>query len=91
MLEVVAGHVLRQRSAELHDLAGCDDDLEPRHPGSGDPVLVGVRATGVGGDVPADLRLLGRARIGREEKASFAREPPYLARPETGLDVDPPE
>ncbi len=50
-----------------------------------------MRAAGVAGDVAADLRLLGRAGIGREAKAVLAREPVDLAGRHSGLDVDPPK
>ena len=79
-LQVVAGHVLADRSADLDDLAGRDDRLQPGHPGARDPVLEGVRTAGVGGDVAADLRLLGGAGIGREEEAVLARQPADLGR-----------
>ena len=72
-LQVVAGHVLADRPADRDDLAGRHDRLQPGHPGARDPVLEGVRAAGVGGDVAADLRLLGGAGIGREEEAVLAR------------------
>src|SRR5690349_23566578 len=35
-----------------------------------------VRAAGVGGDVPADLRRLRGARVGREDEPALAHPPP---------------
>ena len=50
-----------------------------------------MRPAGVRGDVAADLRLLGRARVGREQQAALAREPPDVAGRHARLDVHPPE
>ena len=47
------------------------------------PVLERVRAAGVGGHVAADLRLLGRARVGRQP------EPALRARRRTSAVVMP--
>jgi hypothetical protein len=49
-----------------------------------------MRAACVGGDVAADLRLLGRPRIGREQQAVLARKAAHGARPEACLDADAP-
>ncbi len=90
-LQVIAGHVLADRAADLDDLAGWDDRLQPGHPGARDPVLEGVRTAGVRGDVSADLRLLGGAGIGRKEEAVLARQPADLGRAQPRLDADPPQ
>ena len=91
VLHVVARNVLAQRAADVDDLAGRDHDLDPRHPVAGDAVLERVRAAGVAGDVAADLRDLGRARVGREAEAALAREPLHVAGRDARLDVHPPE
>ena len=90
-LQVVAGDVLADRAAERDDLAGRDDGLDPGHPVAGDAVLEGVRPAGVARDVAADLRDLGRARVGREAQAVLAREPLDVAGRDAGLDVHAPE
>src|SRR5947209_4216521 len=58
-LEVVPGHVLADRAADGDGFTGREDGLEPGDPRAGDAVLERVRAAGVGGDVAAELRLLG--------------------------------
>ena len=58
---------------------------------AGDAVLERVRPAGVAGDVAADLRDLGRARVGREAQAALAREPLDVAGRDACLDVHPPE
>ncbi len=68
-----------------------DDDLEPTHPRTGDAVLERVRATRVRRDVAADLRILRRARVGREEETALAHQTAEVGRPQTGLDLDSPE
>ena len=50
-----------------------------------------MRAARVGGDVAADLRLLGRTGVGREEQAVLAREPAHVGGRHPGLDLHPPE
>ena len=66
-------------------------DLEPGHPVAGDPVLEGVRAAGVAGDVAADLGDLGRARVGREAQAALACESLDVAGGDARFDVHAPE
>src|SRR5206468_8699017 len=61
------------------------------HPGAGHAVLEGVGPARVGGDVPTDLRLLGRAGVGRVEKAALPGPAAQGSRRHPGLDGDPPD
>ena len=91
-LQVVAGDVLAHRAADRRSSSpGGTTASRPVTQRAGDAVLEGVRAAGVRGDVAADLRLLGGARVGREQQAVLAREAPQLARAHARLDVDPPQ
>ena len=91
MLQVVARDVLPQRATELDDLSRRHDDLEPCHPCAGDAVLERVRTARIRRDVAADLRLLGRAWIGREEQTALARDAAQLRGAHTRVDLDAPE
>ena len=89
--EVVAGDVLPDRAADADELPGRDDDLDARHPVARDAVLEGVRPARVGGDVAADLRLLGGTGVGREEEAVLAREPAHVRGRDARLGLHPPD
>src|SRR6266550_2541662 len=91
MREVVPGDVFSQRAAQLHELAGRNDHLEPGHPLAGDAVLERVRPTSVRGDVAADLRLLGGARIWSKQQAALACDPPQFGSAKPRLDLDAPQ
>ena len=82
---------MRIGTAHRDDLAGWQNCFEPRDPGAGDAVFEGVRAAGVCSDVAADLRLLGRPGIRREEETALADDAAQLGGPEACLDEDPPE
>jgi hypothetical protein len=88
--QVVAGDVLADRAAERDHLAAGEHRLEPRHPRPRHAVLEGVRPARVGRDVAADLRLLTGARVGREQQAVLAREPPHVRGAQARLDAHPP-
>ena len=90
-LQIEARDVLANRTADRDDLTGRQDRFQPRDPRAGDAVLERVRAAGVGRYVPADLGLLGRAGIRREEEAAFTNDAAELRSPETCLDPDAPE
>ena len=90
-LEVIPRDVLRGPAADLHELARRKHHLHARDPGAGDAVLERVRAAGVGGDVAADLRLLGCARIRREEQPVLARQALHVARADAGLGEHAPQ
>ena len=88
--QVVPRDVLAHRTPDAQQLAGRDDGLEPRHPRARDAVLEAVRTAGVRRDVAADLRLLGRARIGREAQAVLTCEPAHGVRRDSGVDLHAP-
>ena len=88
--QVIARDVLADRPADFDHLAACEDRLEAGHPGAGRAVLEGVRSAGVGRDVAADLRLLGRARVGREEQPVLTRQTADVGGCQARLDADPP-
>ena len=90
-LQVVPGDVLAHRAAHRDHLARRDDRLETGHPAARDAVLERVRAACVRGDVAADLGLLRRAGIGREEQAALARQQLDALRAHARLDVHPPQ
>ena len=90
-LEVVAGDILCGPAADVHELAWSEHDLDTGDPGAGDAVLERVRPAGVGGDVAADLRLLGRAGVGAEEQPVLAREALHVACAHAGLGEHPPQ
>ena len=90
-LEVVAGDVLAHRAADPDELAGREHELEPGDPGARHPVLERVRPAGVGGDVAADLRLLGGAGIGRKQQPVLARAAPQVSGDHARLDRAAPQ
>ncbi len=79
-LQVVAGHVLADRAADARSAPPARRPPPARSPSA--PVTPYLNACGparVRGDVAADLRLLGALRVGREEQAALACEPPDVA------------
>src|SRR5207249_3015981 len=90
-LQVVAGHVLSTWSAETHDLSRGDHRFQAGHPAAGHAVLEGMRTARVGGEIAADLRLLGRSRVGWKEQAALAHDAAKLGGAEPRLDPDPPQ
>ena len=67
--QVVAGDVLAQRRRPRRiSSPGATTASSPADPAAGHAVLERARAARVGGHVAADLRLLGRARVGREQQ-----------------------
>ena len=90
-LDVVPRDVFADRPADVHDLAGRDHRLEPGDPVPRHAVFEGVGATGVARDVAADLRDLGRARVGGEAEAALACEPLHVSGRDARLDVHAPE
>ena len=90
--EVVAGDVLPDRAADARRARpGATTTSTPGHPVARDAVLEGVRAARVGGDVAADLRLLGGTGVGREEEAVLAREPAHVGGRDARLGLHPPD
>ena len=90
-LEVVAGDVLAQRPADPDELARRQHHFEPGDPGAGDAVLERMRPAGVGGDIAAELGLLGRAGIGREEQPVLPGAAAEVGGHHTGLDCGAPK
>src|SRR4029450_13738546 len=85
------GDVLSDRAPDGDHVPGRNDSLQAHHPGSGDAVLERVRSAGVRRDVAADLRMLGRARIRREEEPTLPGDAPDLGCRKARLDVQAPE
>ena len=70
--QVVAGDVLAHRAADAHQLARREHRLEPGDPVAGHAVLKACGPPALVAIVAAELRLLGGARVGREEQPVLA-------------------
>ena len=70
--EIEAALVLHRASADAHQRAVGERDLQAEHVISRDAVLQAARSAGVGGDVAAERAFLQAGRIGRIEQAVLA-------------------
>ncbi len=70
-LQIIADHILDALVAGVQDAPIRQDDSQAEHVVAGHAVFQAARAAGIGGDIPADGRLLDAGRVGRVEQAEF--------------------